>query len=200
MNASYGVKTSSSYDWTFLFHGEFIDNESGLYNYGYRYYDSQLGRWLSRDPIGEFGGLNTYVFARNGPISLRDQYGLTACSDCAQALDDCYAEADSYYDEVIREADRLLAEWKETANEGLNQGEKDCKDAYGSGLLYVLCLSAYNEAAGLANTTGYAAYGGFVAGAKAARQGMRADCYGGYVNCCKRAEKSGCCCALRLFG
>ncbi|WP_425606517.1 RHS repeat-associated core domain-containing protein [Prosthecobacter fusiformis] len=26
---------------------------SGYYNYGYRYYSPELGRWLSRDPIGE---------------------------------------------------------------------------------------------------------------------------------------------------
>ncbi|MFZ9938074.1 MAG: RHS repeat-associated core domain-containing protein, partial [Luteolibacter sp.] len=36
--------------------------ESGLYYYGYRYYDPVTGRWPSRDPIEEEGGLNLYGF------------------------------------------------------------------------------------------------------------------------------------------
>lgn len=32
-----------------------LDVETGLYYYGYRYYDPQTGRWMSRDPIGEIG-------------------------------------------------------------------------------------------------------------------------------------------------
>jgi RHS repeat-associated protein len=51
MDKDYGPRTSSDCEWTWLFHGEFID-ETGLYNYGYRYYHPQLGRWPSRDPIG----------------------------------------------------------------------------------------------------------------------------------------------------
>ena len=31
------------------------DPETGLYYYGYRYYNPSTGRWLSRDPIGEKG-------------------------------------------------------------------------------------------------------------------------------------------------
>jgi len=29
----------------------------GLYYFGYRYYSPRLGRWVSRDPMGEIGGL-----------------------------------------------------------------------------------------------------------------------------------------------
>lgn len=72
------MRTSSSYDWTFLYHGEYIDNESGLYNYGYRYYDAQLGRWLSRDPIVEKGGLNLYEFCKNRPTVRVDFVGLNS--------------------------------------------------------------------------------------------------------------------------
>jgi RHS repeat-associated protein len=72
------VRGNSSYDWEFLYHGEFRDKESELYNYGYRYLDTQLGRWLSRDPIGERGGVNLYGFASNNSITLFDRYGLVA--------------------------------------------------------------------------------------------------------------------------
>jgi RHS repeat-associated protein len=44
--------------------------------YGYRYLDTQLGRWLSRDPIGEYGGLNLYGFVQNRPSSQHDIFGL----------------------------------------------------------------------------------------------------------------------------
>ena len=44
--------------------------------YGYRYYHPELGRWLSRDPIGEEGGINLYAMVRNRQISLLDILGL----------------------------------------------------------------------------------------------------------------------------
>ena len=49
---------------------------SGLYFYGYRYLDTQLGRWLSRDPIGESGESNLYVFVGNSGVDQRDAFGL----------------------------------------------------------------------------------------------------------------------------
>jgi len=36
-----------------------------VYYYGYRYYSPELGRWISRDPIEEKGGLNVYAFVNN---------------------------------------------------------------------------------------------------------------------------------------
>lgn len=51
---------------------------TGLYNYGFRYYHPELGRWLSRDPIGEDGGLNLYAFVKNRTTgNVFDLYGLT---------------------------------------------------------------------------------------------------------------------------
>jgi RHS repeat-associated protein len=41
---------------------------NGLYMYLYRDYDAPSGRWPSRDPIGEEGGLNLYRFGVNSPI------------------------------------------------------------------------------------------------------------------------------------
>lgn len=45
-------------------------------NYGYRYYSPALGRWLSRDPIGEEGGDNLYGYVENDPASRNDPFGL----------------------------------------------------------------------------------------------------------------------------
>jgi len=49
-----------------------------LYYYGYRYYDPETGRWLSRDPIGEVGGFNLYLFVNNNSINSVDPFGLDA--------------------------------------------------------------------------------------------------------------------------
>ena len=43
---------------------------------GYRYYNPNLGRWVSRDPIGERGGAGLFCFVSNEPISGLDPLGL----------------------------------------------------------------------------------------------------------------------------
>jgi hypothetical protein len=44
--------------------------------YGYRYYSAAVGRWLSRDPIGENGGFNVFGFVEGNPVSRMDELGL----------------------------------------------------------------------------------------------------------------------------
>jgi RHS repeat-associated protein len=66
---------------------EWNDN-SGLYYYGYRFYDPNLQRWLNRDPIEESGGLNIYAFAYNNPVSLVDLRGLCNVSANAPPVPD----------------------------------------------------------------------------------------------------------------
>jgi RHS repeat-associated protein len=44
---------------------------------GHRFYNPNLGRWLSRDPSGEGQDKNIYVYVLNGPSRLVDPFGLT---------------------------------------------------------------------------------------------------------------------------
>ena len=51
------------------------EDESGLIYYNNRYYDSELGRFISQDPIFEEGGINLYNFVENDPINSYDVLG-----------------------------------------------------------------------------------------------------------------------------
>jgi RHS repeat-associated protein len=55
---------------------EFQRFGTGVIYYGYRFYDPETGRWPSRDPIEERGGMNLYGFVGNNGISLHDYLGL----------------------------------------------------------------------------------------------------------------------------
>jgi RHS repeat-associated protein len=60
----------------FRFSGKYTDTETGLVYYGYRYYSPVLGRFITRDPSGESGGLNLYGFVANHPSYAVDTLGL----------------------------------------------------------------------------------------------------------------------------
>jgi RHS repeat-associated protein len=49
----------------FRFSSEYLDSETGLVYYNYRYYSPELGRWTKRDSIEESGGWNLYGFVGN---------------------------------------------------------------------------------------------------------------------------------------
>ena len=58
------------------FPGQYYDAETGIhYNYK-RDYNPMIGRYFESDPIGLEGGMNTYVYVANNPLSNDDPYGL----------------------------------------------------------------------------------------------------------------------------
>ena len=77
---AFGNTLGSSGEWAPFNHYRFsskeIEPESGLYYYGYRFYAPNLQRWLTRDPISEWGDLNIYRFCRNSPQGFVDSIGL----------------------------------------------------------------------------------------------------------------------------
>jgi len=59
----------------YQFTGREFDNFTGLHYYRARWYDGNLGRFISEDPIGLAGGINTYGYVDNAPLSFRDPSG-----------------------------------------------------------------------------------------------------------------------------
>lgn len=60
--------------------GAFYDGHTGLYQMGIRYYDPEVGRFLSEDPLGLSAGINVYTFADNDPVNGYDPTG--TCAEC----------------------------------------------------------------------------------------------------------------------
>ena len=59
----------------FRFSSKHYDDASKLYYYGYRFYSTGLGRWITRDPIEEWGGINTLSCVNNNLINGSDVLG-----------------------------------------------------------------------------------------------------------------------------
>ncbi|EIO0280571.1 RHS repeat-associated core domain-containing protein, partial [Salmonella enterica subsp. enterica serovar Senftenberg] len=57
------------------FQGQYLDRETGLHYNLYRFYDPDIGKFISGDPIGLAGGINLYQYAPN-PLSWLDPLGL----------------------------------------------------------------------------------------------------------------------------
>jgi RHS repeat-associated protein len=72
MTQSGNLATANRY----RFSSKEVHSQSGMYYYGFRFYEPHLQRWVNRDPIGEFGGVNLYGFCRNSPTDRRDAFGL----------------------------------------------------------------------------------------------------------------------------
>ncbi|WP_339530548.1 RHS repeat domain-containing protein, partial [Pseudomonas sp. RA_15y_Pfl1_P11] len=60
------------------FQGQYFDQESGLHYNRHRYYNPDLGRYLTPDPVKLAGGSNAYLYVPN-PTGWADPLGLNSC-------------------------------------------------------------------------------------------------------------------------
>ncbi|WP_387462728.1 insecticidal toxin complex protein TccC [Photorhabdus sp. RM323S] len=74
--AVWAAKNQTEASYKFIRYSGKERDATGLYYYGYRYYQPWVGRWLNADPAGTVDGLNLYRMVRNNPITLIDHDGL----------------------------------------------------------------------------------------------------------------------------
>jgi RHS repeat-associated protein len=67
--------TTTAIDNDILWNVRRYEASNGLYMYLYRDYDAASGRWPSRDPVGEEGGVNLYGFVENNSLNIIDYLG-----------------------------------------------------------------------------------------------------------------------------
>ena len=69
------TKTAGTADSDFQFAGYYVHTRSGLNLTRTRAYSSSFGRFINRDRIGEWGGINLYGYVENAPVSAIDPSG-----------------------------------------------------------------------------------------------------------------------------
>jgi len=86
--------------------GQMFDRESGLCYQRARYYDPSIGRFISPDPLGIFGGFNFYRYCLNQPFLMTDPFGLVTCP-LSQA------ECDDLFNDIEQRAASVEQRWNE---------------------------------------------------------------------------------------
>ena len=121
----YGVLTIYDATWTnprststhanvTLYTGRELDTETGLYYYRNRYYGAQLGRFVSRDPIGNRAGVNVYAYVVDSPTARTDANGLWGYGHyCGPFHFGQGGEPIDALDEACERHDECLATWRE---------------------------------------------------------------------------------------
>ena len=95
-----------------------------LYN-GFRYYDPEIGRYVSADPIGQLGGPNIYAYVLNNPLNAVDPLGLLGQVICTR----CKGTGGPMECTVF---DDGKEKFKFTSNEGTNETSITPGDEFGT--------------------------------------------------------------------
>ena len=126
-----------------LYGTKYLDMETGLIYYGYRYYDPRQGRFINRDPIGEEGGINLYGFVGNSPVNAIDYLGLSCGSRPTRPYIGIFARRDGdekdRYDKELERWEEDYQKWLECRRDERIRGEPGWWGPSGDGSdIYVL--------------------------------------------------------------
>jgi len=157
------------------FPGQYFDTETGLhYNY-FRYYDPSTGRYITSDPIGLEGGLNTYMYVGGNPNRWDDQYGLCPWCVVGAVIGGGFNAYTQYrqnggfdsFDWVSFTSSAtmgLLGGGLGTITKGLSATPSIIINSIGSGAIGAGVTAAQNNITGSCNSVSDAAVNGLLAG------------------------------------
>jgi RHS repeat-associated protein len=114
---------SKAQDFSHRFSTKPLDLTTGLYYYGYRFYDRNSGRWPSRDPIEEEGGINLYGFVGNDGVNWVDILGLEGNSETECCDDKTIAEGKKELTEVYGKTKK---EWEDAGRPHKGVEDNSC--------------------------------------------------------------------------
>lgn len=115
--------TTNPLDADFGFTGDYWHVPSALCVTKFRFYDAGFGRWLSRDPIEENGGINLYSYVGNNVINFSDPLGLLPADNSLSANPG--EAADLLSGDLIMENPAMTDAERQLARELLGNGLKD---------------------------------------------------------------------------
>ena len=95
-----------------------VHANSGLIYYGRRFYEPSLQRWITKDPLGEIGGLNLYGFVHSNPVNRIDPFGLLTPEEIAalQAEANGTSQLITQQKQYIDSLNREIQAWRNAAN------------------------------------------------------------------------------------
>ena len=101
---------------------------------GYRFYNPNLGRWINRDPIGEYGGINVYIYNLNNSIDGWDYLGkkslLDSTDEAAKAILKALKKSEDHdIFEAIEQVVKAGGDWQEAYND-IDSNTQEAARAY----------------------------------------------------------------------
>jgi len=140
---------TSACGWEIRLHGYRWDEETGLYQVRYRYLHAGLGRWVSRDRLGEVFDLHLYKSMHNRPVTLFDSTGLCTLGErtignvevkvtpAGQTPEDVelpekFTKAVDWIDRVGKIVEGLIAQGVDTASEGFKEAIENALEQQGA--------------------------------------------------------------------
>jgi RHS repeat-associated protein len=151
---SFGNSSNANFPTRYQFTGREFDNFSGLHYYRARFYDGNLGRFISEDPSGfEGGDVNLYGYVWNNPLTYTDSMGLDAeydqqlwraQQDLIEAVEPAIEFGAGFGDTVLFGASRSLRQWQ-----GIDSPLLDCSTSYQAGEWTAIAIQVAEAGVGI---------------------------------------------------
>lgn len=137
---------SGTLEQSYRFSTKPYDEKTGLYYYGYRHYSPTTGRWMTRDPSEEAGGLNLYQFANDNPLIYADPDGKNPIV-VGLALGVGIGLTIVYWDEIKEwwDSDSTQKNAKKVKDAAAKKAEKEFKKACGADVKKPRAMKEYEQ-------------------------------------------------------